>query len=220
MATNPKYFQPQAESQFVENLRARYEEAGFTFTVHPMGAHLPDFLGSYRPDALAQKPGHNVVIEVKRRQDPSTERQLTNIRRLFVGHPDWQFHAVFMGADPQESVTIPASAPVSVRGRMEEVRSLIAQGHRRSAFVVAWSLLEAALRALNGETGSQPRTPGTLVQTLATNGYIEPDTERRMRALVEVRNRIVHGDLEAEPATADIESVLSAIDETLNAGAS
>jgi hypothetical protein len=40
-----------------------------------------------------------------------------------------------------------------------------------------------------------------------------------MRALIELRNRIVHGDLNAEPTSAQVELVLSAIRGTLAADA-
>ena len=206
------------EKQFIESLRARYEDKGFTFTVHPETTQLPDFLGSYTPDAVAQKPGHNIVIEVKQRQSPSTEHALKEIRKLFEGHPDWQFQVVFMGSDdPLQPVTIPASAPATIRSQIIEARKMIAKGYHRQAFIVAWSLMEAALRVVVPETDSRPRTPGTVVQTLATYGCIEPDTEQRLRDLIGLRNRIVHGDLTAAPSTAEIELVLSAIEEALSA---
>jgi len=210
-------WQAETEREFIESLRARYEQEGFAFTAPPHAAELPDFLGSYVPDALAQRAGRNVVIEVKRRQSPSTERALRDIRRLLEGHSDWQLHVVFMGDDPLQLATIPPAGPETVRGRVKEVRSLIAQGHRRPAFLMAWSLLEAALRTLDGEATSRARTPGTVVQTLAMNGYIEPEMEQRMRALISVRNQVAHGDLTVEPTVSDVELVLSAIEETLSA---
>src|SRR5262249_30274006 len=146
------------------------------------------------------------------------EHQLRKIRRLFEGQPGWEFRVVFVGSDPLQALAIPTPAPASVRSGVDEVRTLIAQGHRRPAFIVAWSLLEAALRARDGKTNIA-HTPGAVIQTLATNGYIEPDVEQRLRALIDVRNRVVHGDLMADPATADIELVLSAIEETLSADA-
>ncbi len=219
MTSDAQYLESETEDQFIERLRARYEENGFTFIVHPERAKLPDFLGSYIPDALAQKPGHNVVIEVKRRPTGSTERALKDIRRLFDGCPDWQFQVVFMGADPLQPVTIPAAGTAAIRSRVSEIRALMVEGHLRSAFVMAWSLLEAALRNSSREIATGPLTPGTVVQTLAMNGYIEPELERRMRDLVTLRNRVVHGDLAAEPAVADVELILSAIEATLNAHA-
>ena len=90
------------------------------------------------------------------------------------------------------------------------------QGHFRAAFVLAWSLLEASLRTIDG-LATNPGRVDTLVQTLAMQGYIEPQTERRIRTLIDLRHRIVHGDLMAEPSAMDVEAVLSAIDETLSA---
>jgi uncharacterized protein YutE (UPF0331/DUF86 family) len=208
-----------AEEQFLESLRARYEDQGFTFTVAPDSRELPDFLGSYTPDAVARKPGLNIAIELKRHHTSATQYSLQKIRRLFEGHPDWQFNVVFMGTDPLERITIPTATPAMIRARMDEVRALNGQGHHRAAFVMAWALLETALQLVGGGLTSKPRTPGTVVQTLAMNGYIDADMERRMRPLIEVRNRIVHGDLNAEPAAADVELVLSGISETLTANA-
>ena len=217
MTSYAQSWQAETEKEFIESLRARYEQEGFAFTAPPDAAELPDFLGSYIPDALAQKAGRNVIIEVRRRQTPSTDRALRDIRRLLERRPDWRLHAVFMGADPLQLATIPPAGPETVHRRVKEVRTLIAEGHLRAAFLMAWSLLEAALRTLDSEATSGPRTPGTIVQTLAMNGYIEPEMEQRMRALISVRNQVVHGDLTAEPARSDVELMLSAIEETLSA---
>lgn len=207
-----------AEAQFLEGLRAQYASQGFTFIVDPAPAQLPGFLGTYRPDAIAQKPGANIAIEVKRQPSTGGQRLLQEIRRLFDGHPDWQFTVAYMGTDPLQALAIPAPTSVSIRRRMDEVSALAAQGQRRAAFVMAWALLEATLHKLSPESESRPRTPGTVVQTLAMLGHIDPQTERRVRALIELRNRIVHGDLEAEPTDEQIDMVLLAISETLDDG--
>lgn len=207
------------EKQFLERLRARYEDEGFTFTVDPKSRELPDFLGSYIPDALAQKPGLSIAIEVKRNHASVTQHSLQTIRRLFEGHPNWQLNVVFMGTDPLQPITIPPASPAMIRTRMDEVRALNGETRRGPAFVMAWSLLEAALHSVGSETTSRPRLPGTVVQTLAMNGYIDAEMERRMRSLIELRNRIVHGDLTVEPTSAEVELILSAISETLEANA-
>jgi uncharacterized protein YutE (UPF0331/DUF86 family) len=209
-----------AKQSFMDDLRDRYEKEGFTFVAHPEKNKLPEFFGDYISDAIAQKPGRKVVIEVKRRRSPTAERSVREIRRLFDGHPEWQLQVSFMGADPLQSVKIPIAEPEAIRERMSEVRGLIAEGHHRSAFVMAWSLLEAALRALDEDKAGPPRSPGSVVQTLAMNGYIDPDLERRIRDLIDVRNRVVHGDLDAEPSSADIEQLLSGVEETLRANVS
>jgi uncharacterized protein YutE (UPF0331/DUF86 family) len=206
-----------AEVEFLEGLRSGYEAEGYTFTIEPDQSMLPSFLGTYMPDALAQKPGVNIAIEVKRDQSQTTQASLRDIRRLFDGHPDWQLNVLFVRSGPLQSVTIPTALPADIRRRMDEVRELEKQGHRRPAFVMTWSLLESALQSVNDDRTSKPRTPGTVVQTLAMNGYIAPDMERRMHGLIALRNQIIHGDVVAEPAAEDVDLVLTAVEETLSA---
>ncbi|VUF12102.1 hypothetical protein [Methylobacterium dankookense] len=216
MASYAPLSRREVETQFMERLRGRYEDAGFRFTLHPRAEQLPDFLGSYLPDALAEKPGRNIVIEVKDRPGPSSDHSLQDIRGLFDGHPDWHLHVAFIGGDPLQSLVLDTAAPELLRSHIEEVRDLRRAGHRRAAFIMAWSLLETALRLREEEAEGRARAPGTLVQTLAMQGYIEPETERRGRGLIDLRNRIVHGDLMAEPTDADIEQVLAAVEETVS----
>ena len=206
-----------AETRFVETLRPRYEGMGFTFIVNPPGEQLPDFLGSYKPHALARKQGDNVAIEVKQHA-PSNERSLKDIQQLFKGHPDWHLHVVSRGMHPLDSLQIPPADPETIRTRTGEVRALAAQGHRPAAFFLAWTLLEAVLRTRHGE-GERPREAEMIVQTLAMYGYVEPETERRLRERIELRNRVAHGDLTAKPTAGDIAFVLSAIEEALSADA-
>ncbi|CBS90763.1 hypothetical protein [Azospirillum lipoferum] len=211
----------ETEAEFLEGLRARYEAEGYTFTIAPESSLLPPFLGSYIPDALARKPGQNIAIEVKRHPTRPADWQLQDIRRLFDGHPDWQLSVVHRAAASGQAVVVPTAPPAAIRRRLEETRALSALGHRRPAFVMAWALLEAAVQ-LVGEAERKPNsahTPGSLIQTLAMNGYIAPATERRMRELTGLRNRIVHGDIEAEPAFGDVEAILSAVEEVLDTNA-
>lgn len=207
------------EAQFVEGLRARYEEQGFTVQFQPDPRDLPDFLGSYTPDAIAQKPGQNVAIELKQQNTSITQASLQRIRKLFDGHPDWRFDVVFMGTDQGQRISIPPASPQMLRARIDEVRTMVNVGQFRAAFVMAWSLLEAALHSAISDAPNRPYTPGSVLQALAMNGYIQPTLERRMRSLIDLRNRIVHGDVNAEPTRDDVDLVLSAILETLEASA-
>lgn len=209
----------EAEVRFLERLRSQYEADGFTFTVSPERSDLPDFLGSYVPDAIARKGDISIAIEVKRYQTPATQTSLRKIRRLFEGHDDWRFNVVFAGGEDLLPEVIPSMPPAEIRRRMDEVAALVDLGHRQAAFLLAWSLLEAVLNSQSREQTGRPRGAGTVVQSLAMNGLIGPETERRLRGLVDLRNRIVHGDLSAEPTSAEVQVVLLAIDETLKTDA-
>jgi uncharacterized protein YutE (UPF0331/DUF86 family) len=201
--------------EFLEGLRSRYEAEGFSFTVHPDRSVLPDFMIGYTPDAVAWKPGQNVAIELKRNQSPSMQRALQDIRRLFDGHPDWQFHVVYMSTGPLQSISIPSASPEVIRMQLNEVLELSEEGHCRAAFVIAWALLEAALQSVDDADVGKPRMPGTVVQALAMNGSISPETEQRLRALIQLRNRILHGDVTAEPTAEHVKLVADAVEDTL-----
>ncbi|MCP1539868.1 hypothetical protein [Methylorubrum extorquens] len=217
MTAQVRSLRPEAEKHFIDALRRRYEEQGFAFTSEPDPKQLPRFFGSYVPDALAQKSGRNIVIELKEQPTSSTQRALSEIRRLFDGHADWQFRVFYTGTDPQEAETVAPASPDLIRKSADEVKALAAQGNLRAAFIVGWALLEAALRARRDGLESLSRKPGTVVQTLAMEGFIEPPAERRLRELIPLRNRIVHGDLTVEPTTAEIEFVLATIEDVLDA---
>lgn len=204
----------ETERHFIETLRARYEQAGFAFQADPTPDQLPDFLGDYRPDAVARKHGQNVAIDVRHGPGPS-EPPLPAIRRLFDGHPDWRLHVAFAASDPLRTITIPQADPAGIRAQVAEIRALDAAGHRRPAFIMAWALLEAALRAYSEDAGGAS-PPGTVVQALAMNGLIEPETESALRPLVALRNRVVHGDLAADPTAEDVALVLRAVEAALS----
>jgi uncharacterized protein YutE (UPF0331/DUF86 family) len=206
----------QKTAEFLQALRSRYEAEGFIFTIEPSRASLPEFLGVYQPDAIAQKPGQNIALEVKRRTG-SSQFSLAQIRQLFEGHPDWQLRITVMDNDPVSSTTIHPVGLAAIREHTNEVRLLTEQGHRTAAFILAWSLLEATLNASGLDTANRPRPARTLVQALAMNGLIDPEVERDLRGLAELRNRVAHGDLAIQPTTADIDRVLRAIEEALSA---
>lgn len=219
MSSSTQKLPAEAEVQFLESVRPRYEADGFTFTISPDRSELPDFLGSYVPDAIARRGDVSIAIEVKRSQTPASEMSLRKIRRLFDGHEDWRFNVMFMGNDAGLSRVIPPMQPAEIRKRMNELMALADSGQRQAAFVLAWSLLEAVLNSQSKQEAGRLRAAGTVVQSLAMNGLIEPGTERQLRSLLDLRNRLVHGDLTTEPTLSEVQSVLSAIDETLKANA-
>lgn len=199
----------------IDRLRSRYLEQGFNFIVNPRSDDLPSFFGGYRPDAVALKPGQNVAIQFMRHRIDSPARSMDEIRRLFVGHADWRLVVSHGELDPLMSDALPAASEASIRSQLTELRELGRQGQNRAAFVLAWSLLEAAFHRLDEDGSRRPRKPGTVLESLARLGYLAPELETRLRSLVLLRNRIVHGDISAQPTANDLDAVFEAIDEAL-----
>ena len=218
MAAKSFITRQELDAQVVEGLRARYEDAGFTFDASPKPEDLPEFFEGYVPDALARKSGVTVAIAVKGRRTGSTERQLQTLRRLFDGRPDWRFHVVLPAGDAaQHTPPLPVVDAAVIRSRAAEARNLAAQGHRPWALVMAWSLMEASLRLRNGEPEGRAHSSLSVLQALAENGFVEPESFRHLRELADLRNRIAHGDLTVEPTEADVDAVLSTVEGVLNA---
>lgn len=206
----------QEELDLLASLRRQYEAKGFSFEMEPDLRGLPDFLGSYVPDAIARKAGENVAIEVRKSRSRASEFSLQQIRSRFDGHPDWTFAVAYAAEDPLKTLTIKPAAVPAIRRQLADVRALITQGQNRAAFLLAWSLLEATLLNVEGEQEARPRTPASVLQGLAMLGRIEPETERRLRSAILLRNAVVHGDLTMEPTKQDVDTLANVIEEALS----
>ncbi len=55
----------QVEVHVIAKVAGDYRQRGYDVDIQPSGANLPDFLGGFRPDLIARRPGDNVVVEVK-----------------------------------------------------------------------------------------------------------------------------------------------------------
>ncbi|MFZ2994642.1 hypothetical protein [Sphingobium sp.] len=206
----------QDERDLLDSLRRQYEAEGFSFEVEPNRKGMPEFLGSYTPDAVARKGDEHVAIEVKRSRNRVNEGNLQRIRARFEGQPNWKFVVAYVADDPLKSLMIRSSAVTQIRIQLDDVRSLMDQGYNRAAFLLAWSLLETTLLNVEGEDEARPRTPGSVLQALAMLGRIEPETEQLLRPLIVRRNAVVHGDLGIQPTQEDVSVVVSVIEEALS----
>ena len=206
----------QAELDLLRSLRQEYESKGYSFEAAPDPEHIPEFLGSYVPDAIARRGDEYVAIEVRKSRNRASELTLQQIRSRFEGQPNWKFAVAYVPEDPLKTLTIKAAAVPAIRRQLDDVRRLAEQGYHRAALLLAWSLLEATLLNVEAEHEARPRTPGSVLQALAMLGRIEPETERRLRPLILLRNAVVHGDLAVEPTAADVSLLASVIEEALS----
>lgn len=200
-----------AEAAYLETMRAHYEGRGYDFVVKPHRSQLPDFLLPSAPDAIATKPGDNIVIGLVSRAQPAARPSLTAIRDAIKDRPDWQLTVVHMGGDRFDVRELPVVDRNEILRRVGEVERLAREDHTEAAFVMAWGLLEAALNSLHPDADKRPRRPGTVIQTLSMNGHITYEEERALRPLIGLRNQIVHGDLGAVPTADDVHQVLMAV---------
>jgi uncharacterized protein YutE (UPF0331/DUF86 family) len=187
-----------SEADILRTLRSRYERRGYTFIAHPAGDLVPPFLRGYRPDALAISDRESVVIEVKARRNPDSQKNLAQIAERVAGQPNWKFEIYYAGDFPRPVYEKPDEAEISQL--LEEIRRLKDAGFNRAALVMAWAALEAIARAFHSDdaTGSGPMIPSEIVESLSRAGYIDGPTGRLLRNMIKTRNAVVHGDQVAD----------------------
>jgi uncharacterized protein YutE (UPF0331/DUF86 family) len=196
------------EDVFLESLLPRYEAEGFTVVVHPSPSLLPPFMGTYRPDAIALSPDKKIAIEVKR--DASSTKGIEGITKLFAHRPDWELRVFYLSSLSQEKSFKPPTHR-SIEHAIKEVAELKNTGHMPAAVMMAWSAFEAIGRTLLPEKLARPQPTVRLVEVLASEGLITPSEADSLRRAVEVRNAVVHGDLNATVSGEHVDALIAAL---------
>ena len=207
------------EQDVLNILQRRYEAEGFSFIQHPSASALPDFLRQTRPDAIAIGPDQNIVIEVKSSRRLRDQGRLAHMARLLQDQKDWRFKIFYADDLSSADDVLPVPDKGAIEKEIAEVRNLLRNGSIRAAFVLAWALLEAVARRLgHGTAQNVPKEANSVVELLGREGLLSSEETRRLWSLMEVRNAIVHGDLNRKVETEDVEAIAK-ISEALNASA-
>lgn len=98
-----------------------------------------------------------------------------------------------------------------IAAQLDVARTLNATGHAGAALLLAWSCLEALARTALGTRMSTPQRPGSVLETLAFEGFVAPSEADRIRPLIAKRNRLAHGDLSVRLSPMEIEDFLQTI---------
>jgi uncharacterized protein YutE (UPF0331/DUF86 family) len=101
------------------------------------------------------------------------------------------------GESPRASTKVASLAPLSkekIECHLNEADSLYQQGHHRAAFLLAWSVTEAAIKLSLDAGGQEPlRPPGVMMRELGDVGVLTAAELDSLRNAFTVRNLLVHG---------------------------
>jgi uncharacterized protein YutE (UPF0331/DUF86 family) len=197
------------ERSVLESLVPTLEAEGYHVLVQPPPFVLPPFMGSYRPDAVALKPGKNIAIEVISPVRSGTGKA-NKLQELFSPHRDWEFRIYYApprNADPAIAVADKESIQ-RVVANLSQIRET-AGGV--PALLTAWAALEAVGRVLVPSLLARPQTPQRLLEVLASEGYLTPDEADAMREIVHLRNRVAHGDFKDAVTGAHLDRIMETI---------
>lgn len=184
----------ETEARFLQSVVAPELEAeGYEVYLYPKRPRLPEFFGSYPPDAIALGAKKNLAIEVLQKT-PNATQKLERVKKLLEGQRDWELRVYW--AEPLSSGgELQVQSGEAIRKSLREIRDLIARDNLGAALLLSWATFEAAGRILVPEQFRRPQSPGRLVQILAQLGSVTPSEADSLRRLANIRNALIHGDL-------------------------
>lgn len=198
-----------SERSILESLVPTLQAEGYHVLVQPPPFVLPPFMGSYRPDAVALKPGKNIAIEVVSPVRPGTGKT-KKLQELFSPHRDWEFriyYAPSSNADPAIGVATKESISQVLAG----LSQIMDTAGGVPTLLTAWAAFEAAGRVLAPDLLARPQTPLRLLEVLASEGYLTPEETDTMREILHVRNRAAHGDFNVAVGSEHLDRIMETI---------
>jgi hypothetical protein len=201
-----------------------YSSQGYGVICQPHIHQLPFDLGDYCPDLLVKKSdsqGFIVGIEdvdTNLSIDLSVPRYRT-IAKLVAQHSGWRFLLITSeDATPiaEEDIGDHPLTRSQILHRKERIAKLISIGEHEAAFLSLWIFAEVLMRR-HARQALIPidRLPTILmIHHLYTQEEISRDQIDRAIALIEIRNRVVHGfPVKTLNLSQAIEKLLNLVDE-------
>jgi len=200
------------EQVLLDRFEASWKSQGYELLREPSSSELPDFLKKIRPDAVLLGRSPKVVVEVVRKGQPEVERKLNYLKTLLVGHDDWRLEVVYAGvyARPLEPISLE-----HVIKTLDRVR-LLAETEPTGALLLFWGALEATSRILEPEKFKNSQSPLRIVEILASMGHISPAYAALLREAAQLRNRIIHGELDVSISETQIVALVEVADDLIS----
>lgn len=208
------------EKEALDRLKERFESQGYEFLMNPPRSRLPDFLQSSPPNALAIGPNETVVVEAKRRRSKASDILLKILAQDISTRIGWRLLVVYVGETSNDIASFNRAEQVQIRHAIQDVRKIMLVSPSWIIMATTWSIFESVARnlyAVGDSVAERALSPIQIVERLASDGYLDPNEAKRLRALISARNRAVHGDLTISAPTEDLHFMLDKADEINNA---
>jgi REase_AHJR-like len=201
------------EAEILRGVVAELGSQGYEVFVQPRPPLAPSFLGNVRPDAIAIRGDKKILIEITRKSGDA-EKKTEQLRNLLKDQPDWELRVIWISpASANESLQVQSSA--AIRKNIDEIKMLVSGGYFGAALLLGWASFEAASRALITDQFKKPQSPARLVEVLAAAGYITPSEADRLRGLAKKRTYFIHGQLQIEIASQDVQEMIAILNTML-----
>jgi uncharacterized protein YutE (UPF0331/DUF86 family) len=190
------------ERTALEQIISNLEERGFQVFVDPSREILPPFLQGFAPDAIAMSKEKNLLIEIVSER-ASSKSKIERLKELVRGQQGWELK-VYLISPRSSGRPLEVQSRAEIEKGIQTVEELITTGHIGPSLLIAWATFEALCRALVPIEFSRPQSPGRLLETMASLGYLSPSDSDEVRTLIDKRNHLVHGMLETEVTPGEV----------------
>jgi hypothetical protein len=183
-----------AEILLTEKTEQEYRNKGYTvFREAPL-----EFMSDFVADLVARKDDETIVIEVSTQAGLALNSRISELVERLRTKPGWSFELLLVG-EPEKLDSPPLVQLLDdheIQRRLDQAARAVESGLAETAFVTAWSALEAATRALIAEeigTTSDITMSGHVLDEAVFLGVISRSDHDDLRNMMKYRNAIVHG---------------------------
>ena len=201
----------ESERAALEKMSNIWIGQGFEVFLQPSAKLLPDFLQRYRPDALLLKEDDKVLVEVVRKGQPHAEERVRRLKELIANQNEWRLEVVYAG---ENVLAVRRVALESIIESLQSADDLLTK-EPRASLLLFWASLEATARNLFPNQTSRPQSPGRIIELLAGSGEVTPSEAQSLRQLMNLRNRLIHGELNAVVKPSEIKPMLQLVRQIL-----
>lgn len=186
------------EHQRLLEVAREYRRQGYEVTLSPTQAQLPDFLADFQLDMIASHPQEKVIVEVRSQESLRQAPELEAIAKAVQGKADWRFELVVTNPKEQNRLQTKDAKllePDDITYRLQEIRTLVANEYGEAAFLLTWSVVEAALRhtAQVYNIDLIQDTSPYLLKSLFTYGLLTQGQYQTLQKGLQTRNLLAHG---------------------------
>jgi hypothetical protein len=187
--------------QRLTNIADRYRSQGYQVVMHPEPKDLPDFAKTFKVEIVARRTDGSALVAVKK--SPKELEDNPNVAKyaeITAKQPGWRFDIVVLG--PNDETKMPdqrdAQEPSDedLEHQFQLVRRFVDAKLNQQALVLAWSVLEAAMRRrlqAEGEEAGWGSSPRTMMNELLSAGAFSNSVFQDLEGLFQGRSAIVHG---------------------------
>jgi uncharacterized protein YutE (UPF0331/DUF86 family) len=194
-----------AERAALDKMEPIWSAQGYRVVREPGIADLPNFLGKYRPDALAVGKQPGLVVEVINPLNPSNKTKIKQLQSLLAGRSDWALEVLYLASD-QIPITLTPNS--EIRRTLDKVEKLT-KIDPRAGLMLAWASLEAIGRTLSPVSAAKTISARSLIDLLVSEGHISQHDGEALRKFADMRNKLTHGQLQLMPTLDDVRELVT-----------